>query len=46
MWFSLAATQKQKNAVKYRDFLVSRMTAADASKAEQLARDWLAKHQQ
>jgi hypothetical protein len=46
MWFSLAAAQKQEDAPKYRNFLASRMTSGEISKAEQLAAEWLERHQQ
>jgi hypothetical protein len=45
MWFSLAAAQRDHDAIENRDKVAAQMTAADISKAQQLARDWLAWHQ-
>ena len=44
MWFNLAATQGDKDAAKNRDIVAKRMTPADISKAQRLAREWWAKH--
>ncbi len=41
-WFNLAATQGDKEAEKYRDFVAKKMTPADISKAQKLARQWWA----
>jgi len=41
-WLNLAATQGNKNAVKNRDNVAKKMTPADISKAQQLAREWWA----
>jgi hypothetical protein len=38
MWFNIAASNGDKDAVKNRDFAAKRMTAADISKAQGLAR--------
>ncbi len=43
-WFNLAATQGDKDAVKNRDIVAKKMTPADISKAQKLARQWWAKH--
>ena len=45
-WYRLAAAQGDANAVKSRDPLASKMTPADISKAQQLAKEWLEKHPQ
>ena len=44
MWFNLAATRGHKMALKNRDIIAKRMTPADISKAQRLAREWWAKH--
>ena len=44
MWFNIGAANGNKKARKYRDDLDGRMTSADISKAEKLAREWMAKH--
>ncbi len=44
MWFSLAAAEGNENAVQNRDLAEKRMTPAEMSKAERLAREWLEKH--
>jgi TPR repeat protein len=46
LWFILAAAQGNENAAKNRGLVAAKMTSAEASKAKQLVRDWLAKHQQ
>ena len=48
MWFNLAASsfppgKDRDTAVKYRDSVAKRMTRAQISKAQKLARDWKAK---
>ena len=43
-WFNLAALRGEKKAKKYRDNAAKNMTPADISKAQQLAREWRAKH--
>jgi TPR repeat protein len=43
MWWNIAASNGNKNAVKYRDIVAKRMTAADISKAQELARECVAK---
>jgi hypothetical protein len=45
-WFNLAATQGDADATKNRDVAASKMTPADISKAQKLAREWLAAHPQ
>jgi len=49
MWFNLAAAQGVEKAVveraiKNRDIAARRMTAANISKAQAMAREWLEKH--
>ncbi len=45
MWFNLAASQGRKTAAKNRDIVAKKMTPADVSKAQRLAkRRWAAKH--
>ena len=41
-WFNLAATQGDKDAIKNRDDIAKKKTPADISKAQKLAREWLA----
>jgi len=43
MWFNIAASNGNTDAVKYRDSMAKRMTAADISKAQELARACVAK---
>ena len=43
-WFNLAATKGDKDAAKYRDIVAKKMTPADVSKAQKLARQWWVKH--
>jgi TPR repeat protein len=43
MWFNIAASNGDVGAVKYRDMAAKRMTAADISKAQGLARACVAK---
>ena len=44
-WFNLAATKGDKDAVKNRDDVAKKMTPADISKAQKLAREWWAAFQ-
>jgi TPR repeat protein len=46
MWFILAAAGGSYEAPIYRDDIEKLMTQAQIAEAQQLARDWLAKHQQ
>ena len=46
MWSNLAAAQGDENGRKNRDMVAKKMTAADISKAQVLAREWLEKHGQ
>ncbi len=46
MWLNLAATQGLEDAREHRDTLAERMTPADISKAQKLAREWMEKHGQ
>ncbi len=41
MWLNLAAAEGGENAAKHRDIVAKMMTAADVSKAQQMAREWL-----
>ena len=45
MWFSLAATRGAKKAQENRDIAASKMTPAQITKAQRMAREWMAKHQ-
>jgi uncharacterized protein len=40
MWFSLAAAQATKGAAEWRDRLAARMTPAQITEAQKLAREW------
>ncbi len=40
MWWSLAAAQGNEIAVKNRDIVAGRMSPADISKAQKIAREW------
>ena len=44
MWYNLAAARGDEIGRKNRDILAKRMTPADISKAQRLAREWLEKH--
>ncbi len=44
MWFDLAATKGFDTASEGRDLVAAKMTPADVSTAQHLAREWLAKH--
>ena len=44
MWSNLAAAQGDENGRKNRDMVAKKMTAADISKAQVLAREWLEEH--
>ncbi len=46
MWFNLAAAQGIEVARENRDILAKKMTPADISKAQAMAREWLEKHQE
>jgi TPR repeat protein len=46
MWSNLAAAQAIEGAAKNRDLVASKMTPADISKAQRLAKEWLEKHPQ
>ena len=43
MWWSLAAAQGKEIAVKNRDIVAGRMSPADISKAQKMAREWKSK---
>lgn len=42
-WSNLAAATGDKNAIKNRDIVAKKMTPADISKAQKLAREWFAR---
>ena len=44
IWYSLAATGGYGKAVKNQDEIAEKMTPADISKAQRLAREWLEEH--
>ena len=44
MWFSIAASQGHENAAKNRDIVAKRMTPADISAAQNLARECVKKN--
>jgi len=44
MWFNLAASKGNETGRKNRDIIAKKMTPADVSKAQRLAREWLEKH--
>ena len=46
MWSNLAAAQGDEEARENRDTIAERMTPADISKAQKMAREWLEKHGQ
>ena len=46
MWSNLAAAQGNEWARKKRDLVAKKMTPADISKAQKLAREWMEKHGQ
>ena len=45
MWLDLSAAQGHKAALKVADMISLRMTLADISKAQRLAREWMEKHE-
>ena len=45
MWLDLAAAQRDKTAAKERDIIATKLSPADVSKAQRLAREWMARHQ-
>ena len=46
MWFNLAAAGGHEKARAQRDIVAEKMTSADLSKAQAMAREWLEKHGQ
>ena len=44
MWFDLATMQGIEDASKARDNAAAKMSPADISKAQRMAREWLANH--
>ena len=44
MWSNLAAAKGNETGRKNRDIVAEKMTIADISKAQALAREWLEKH--
>ena len=45
MWYNIAAANGNSNAVKNRDLLAKEMTPSQIEKAQDMAREWMAKHQ-
>jgi hypothetical protein len=45
MWWNLAASQGDVNAIKNRDIVVTKMTPAQIAEAQRLAREWKPKNQ-
>ncbi|MFQ5716430.1 MAG: tetratricopeptide repeat protein [Nitrospinales bacterium] len=45
MWFNIAASSGDRDAGRKRDFLSIRMTASQIKKAQEMAREWMEKHQ-
>ena len=43
-WYNLSASRGDTLAVENRDLIAEKMTPADISKAQSLAREWLEKH--
>ncbi len=46
IWFNLAAAQGDKTGRTNRDITAKKMTPADVSKAQAMAREWMEKHQE
>jgi len=44
MWFNIAGSNGNKRAVKLRDLIAKSMTAEQISKAQGMARNWIARH--
>ncbi len=44
LWWTLAAAKEHENGRKNRDIVAKRMTPADISEAQRLAREWLEEH--
>ena len=44
-WLNLAASRDNKKAIKGRDIVAKRMTPADISTAQKLAREWWGRFQ-
>lgn len=44
MWFNIAASNGTGRAIKFRDFVAGKMTAAQIARAQELARQCAAKH--
>ena len=45
MWFNIAAANGYSGAVENRDIVAKRMTPSQIEKAQDMAREWMAKHQ-
>ena len=45
MWFNIAAANGDSDAVKGRDIAAKEMTPSQIEKAQDMAREWMAKHQ-
>ena len=44
MWLNIAASSGNKNATKTRDILAKKMSSSQIEKAQDMAREWTAKH--
>jgi len=44
MWFNIAAANGDSDAVKNRDIIAKKMTLSQIEKAQDMAREWIAKH--
>ena len=45
MYFNIAALSGDENAIEYRDLIAKEMTSSQVEKAQDLAREWMQKHQ-
>ena len=45
MWWDILASSGEAEAVKNRDILAKEMTPSQIGKAQDMAREWMAKHQ-
>ena len=46
MWFNIAAAMGREDARELRDVVAEKMTPADISMAQALAREWMEEHQE
>ena len=44
-WYNIASANGNKSSTRNRDVIAKKMTAADITKAQKLAREWMKKHQ-